>query len=499
MSKRVVGSEWLKQKLSLSGYQLSKRSFIGTQNKIEVAPDGTIDQQFGTKYGPQEDSIPAHLEFMLKYDDLNLDFLDGVFRHVDEQDLVAFISAVPGGRYNRKLGFLYEWLTEKRLSLDFEPSGNYVDLLDQEHYITGKTIKNSRWKINNNLLGGPHFCPVVRRTRILEEALSFNYKAKIEDLKQEFSPEVFARATQYLYRKETKSSYEIESEMPSPERIDRFITILHQAGKAPSVEVLSEKSLTALQNAIVDPRYTQPGFRNFQNFIGQTSYRMEEIYHYICPPPDMVQSMMKGLIDVEDKTKGNHAVVRAAIVAFGFVFIHPFEDGNGRIHRFLIHDMLTRDGLAEHGLIIPVSAHMINNMNEYDIALESYSKPLMRRIKFTRDDKGEITITNPSEVNAYFRYPDLTMQSAYLAKTIQATIQEDLSEELFFLERYDELKRALQNLIDMPDKRLNDIIVFLHQNKGVFPKRRKKDFEEITEEEFTKMEHIYVEIFNNKS
>jgi hypothetical protein len=29
------------------------------------------------------------------------------------------------------------------------------------------------------------------------------------------------------------------------------------------------------------------------------------------------------------------AVIHAAAVAFGFVYMHPFEDGNGRIHRFL--------------------------------------------------------------------------------------------------------------------------------------------------------------------
>ncbi|MET0573239.1 MAG: Fic family protein, partial [Pedobacter agri] len=317
------------------------------------------------------------------------------------------------------------------------------------------------------------------------------------ELKEEFSPEVFKRATQYLYRKETKSSYEIESEKPSPERIDRFIAILYKAGTAPSAEVLDVKSLTELQNAIVDQRYAQKGFRNFQNFVGQTNYRMEEIYHYICPPPYMVKSMMEGLIELEEKTTGGPAVVRAAIIAFGFVFIHPFEDGNGRIHRFLIHDMLTRDGLSEHGLIIPVSAHMVNNMRDYDAALENYSKPLMQRIKFKRDERGEIIITNPKEVNAYFRYPDLTQQCAYLATTIQATIKQDLSEELHFLERYDELKRELQNLIDMPDRRLNEVIIFLHQNKGVFPKRRKKNFEEITEEEFAEMEKIYNDIFDN--
>ncbi|SMC79493.1 Fic family protein [Pedobacter nyackensis] len=497
MAKQVVGSEWLKQHLGLAGYQLTKRSFIGTQNKTEMAPDGTIDQQFGSKYIPTEDSMPAHLEFLLKYDDLNLDFLSAVFAHIDEQELIPYILRSPSGKYSRKLGFLYEWLTGKQLDLYLQPNGNYVDLLDEVDYVTGKTVKNSRWRINDNLLGGPKFCPIVRRTEELEATLLIDYKAEIEDLKQEFSPEVFKRATQYLYRKETKSSYEIESEKPSPERVDRFIAILYQAGTASGAEVLGERGLTALQNAIVDPRYAQPGFRDFQNFIGQTSYRMEEIYHYICPPPDMVQSMMVGLIDVEEKTVGEPAVVRAAIIAFGFVFIHPFEDGNGRIHRFLIHDMLTRDGLAEHGLIIPVSAHMVDNMGDYDAALESYSKPLMQRIKFSRDEKGEVTITNPEEVNSYFRYPDLTAQSTYLAKTIQNTIRQDLSEELQFLERYDELKRELQNLIDMPDRRLNDIIVFLHQNRGVFPKRRRKNFEEITEEEFEKMERIYSDVFNN--
>lgn len=158
--------------------------------------------------------------------------------------------------------------------------------------------------------------------------------------------------------------------------------------------------------------------------------------------------------------------------------------------------MLARDGLAEHGLIIPVSAHMVNNMKDYDAALESYSKPLMQRIRFPRDDKGEVVITNPDEVSAYFRYLNLTMQIAYLAQTIKATIQQDLSEELQFLERYDELKKGLQNIVDMPDRRLNDIIKFLHQNRGVFPKRRKRNFEEIKEEEFVKMEQFYNDIFS---
>jgi hypothetical protein len=46
-----------------------------------------------------------------------------------------------------------------------------------------------------------------------------------------------------------------------------------------------------------------------------------------------------------------------------------------------------------------------------------------------------------------------------------------------------------------PDKKLNDAIVFLHQNKGLFPNRPKKQFPEITGEEIETMEKIYNEIF----
>jgi Fic family protein len=52
------------------------------------------------------------------------------------------------------------------------------------------------------------------------------------------------------------------------------------------------------------------------------------------------------------------AVIAAAMLAFGFVYVHPLEDGNGRIHRYLIHHILTGRGCSldifslKHGLSI---------------------------------------------------------------------------------------------------------------------------------------------------
>jgi len=496
MAHRAAGYQWIKQHFGLNDYRLTHRSYIGTRHKIEVSLDGTIEEIYGPKYAPLEESIMAHLEFALKYDDLNLDFMQALFKRTEIKEIIDHIKNNPSGKYSRKIGYIYEWLT--RTQLDFEPeaSGNYIDLIDSDKYITGSIHKNNRWRINDNLLGVPDFCPIIRRSAAIEEYLKIDFQKEIENLKAEFSPEIFNRATQYLYRKETKSSYEIESEKPTPDRINRFVNLLYEAGKEPASEVLEEKNLTKLQNAIVDPRYKQEGYRDFQNYIGQSNYRLEEIYHYICPPPKMVVPMMSGLALTEQKTRAVSPVIRAAIISFGFVFIHPFLDGNGRIHRFLIHDILIRDGLVGKDVIIPVSAHVVSNMQEYDAALEAYSKPLMKRIQFNKDEKGELIIINPDEIKAYFQYPDLTIQAIFLAKAIMETIRHDLSEELLFLERYDEFKRELLQLIDMPDKRANDLIVFIHQNKGIFPNRRKKNFEEISDEEFTAIENIYQSVFS---
>lgn len=496
MQQQTAGFQWLKEHLNLQYFKLTHISFIGSRNKIEIGIDNVVEETFGAKYAPAEDGILPHIEFGLKYDDFSLDFLNAVFKQTDEEEIIQYIKKNPTGKYSRKIGFLFEWLTGESLDLDFSISGNYVDFLDPEKYITGSVNKNSKWRINDNLLGGKDFCPVVRNTHQLEELLNVDYTGEIENLKSEYSVEVFNRATQYLYRKETKSSYEIESEKPTPDRMNRFVNLLYEAGRKSAKETLSEETLTNLQNAIVDPRYKQEGYRKFQNYIGQTNYRLEEIYHYVCPPPVWVHPMMNGLLNSEEKTKSLSPIVRAAIVSFGFVFIHPFLDGNGRIHRFLIHDFLARDGFVEKGIILPVSAHMLNNMAEYDTVLESYSVPLMKRIQFSKDEEGELIINNIEEVECYYKYPDLTLQTSFLAKTINETIKQDLNDELLFLERYDELKREILQLIDMPDQRVNEIIVFLHQNKGIFPKRRKKNFPEIIEEEFSKIEDIYRVIFS---
>jgi len=64
-----------------------------------------------------------------------------------------------------------------------------------------------------------------------------------------------------------------------------------------------------------------------------------------------------------------------------------------------------------------------------------------------------------------------------------------------FLQRYDEAKRELQKIVDMPDKDINLMFIFLHQNKGIFPKRRRGDFSKLTDEEIARMEALYRSVY----
>lgn len=490
-----LGGEWLKENYKLYAYPLTHRSYLGTRPKIELGENGEVIEIYPPHYSPKQDPL-AHIVFYLKYDDINFDFLKVVFGCISLDEVTQFIQQKPKGRYERRIGMLYEFLTSSKLPVPDLGKENYIDLLDTEKYVTGKSVKIARWNVNNNLLGNTDYCPVIRRTKQLENSLQYNFEKLFEDITNAFPREIFNRAVDYLYTKETRSSYQIEKEKPSPEREQRFVSLLEKAGQQSIETLLSEKNLTSLQNEIVDPRYAAKGFRSFQNYIGQTTYNFKEIVHYVCPPPAFILSIMNGLAHTAQKSEGIHPIVRATVIAFGFVFAHPFEDGNGRLHRFLIHDVLTRDKLVPTGLIIPVSAHMVDHMKEYDDILEAYSQPLMLRVKYEMKNDNTMVVTNASEIEGYFRYPDLTDQVIYLARTVKSTITEDIYQEMEFLVKYEEVKAAIQQIVDMPSRNIDLMIKYLHQNRGELAARKRKFFPELTDDEIAKMQMAFKEIFD---
>ena len=494
---RKVGSIWLQEKLNIQGYRLTHESYIGTTDKTELSSTNTIIRTFKSKYDVKIDQPMFHIEFALKYDDLNLAFIKEVFATLGHQTIADYIKANPNRKYSRIIGFLYEFTGIKAIEVNVTTT-NYEDVLDASRYVTGSITKISKWKVNNNLLGSKEYCPIIRRTTELRELLDWNIQEALERLKHEYSPVIFKRASYYLYKKESKSSSEIEQEEPPQDRMDKFIALLEEAGQKSFEESLSEEELVRIQNIIVDPRYIDDGFRNFQNYVGQTMRDYTQKIHYVCPPPQFVKPLMKGLVDLNKKNGLTASIIKATMVSFGFVYIHPFEDGNGRIHRFLIHDILVRDGIVPNSTILPVSAQILANINQYDATLELLSKAIAQKVRYDISDSGEMTVHNAPDIETLYRYPDLTNHTIFLAKAIQSTITKDIPEELLFLQCYDELKSNIQDIVDMPDNKVDRMIIFLHQNKGKLSSRKRKFYKELTDNEIEQMEQAYKQIFERE-
>lgn len=477
-----IGYQWLIKNLDLEVPPPVQISLIGEPDKSESYPKDKI-KIFRKEYQVPDDPI-SHLAFALKHEPVDLSIIDRTLRTIDKKTLEDHLKEHLG-IYERKIGFYHEFLIGQDLDTPKMTAGNYIDLLDPAEYFTALADKSQKWRVNNNLLGTPAFCPMVRKTPVLLEFIAKNLDKKVQDLMSSYPSSVILRANQYLYLKETKSSFLIEREEPKGDRIQRFVQLLHRRN---AFSGMNKEDFVRIQNMIVDPRFASKDYRTDQNYVGERLGNGTEIVHYISPSPASVGSMMEGLIDTMTRTRQEvHPVIRAACLSFGFVFIHPFDDGNGRIHRFLIHDILAKGSFTPDEAIFPVSAHILNNMADYDRCLESFSRKVMETSRYEIDSEGILTKSNDTDF--LYRYFDATVMSEYLFKVIEETINVDIPAELDFLLRYEKAKKEMQTIVDMPDNKIDLFIQVCRQNDGVLSaSKRKKFFSMLSDEEVDHLE-----------
>src|SRR5690606_3087823 len=131
---------------------------------------------------------------------------------------------------------------------------------------------------------------------------------------------------------------------------------------------------------------------------------------------------------------------------FGFVFVHPFEDGNGRLHRYLIHHVLAEKGFTPEGLVFPVSYVILERIKQYRQVLEAYSEPRLKFIKWRPTEKNNVEVLN--ETIDLYRYFDVTCQAEFLFNCIKETIETVLPSEIDYLMKHDEMKRFIESYIE---------------------------------------------------
>jgi hypothetical protein len=462
---------------------------IGARHRMTETPEWRI---FTPRYQPKPD-LEGHLTFALKYEGLDLAVLKRLFLAVGPGDIEAIVRATPTGSYARRVWFLYEWLTGRALDLPSADKGTYVPALDPEQQWGSEGENSPRHRVRNNLPGTPDFCPLVFRTPRLDQFIAMDLAARARAVVNSVPRDLLARTAAFLLLKDSKSSHVIEGEQPPQDRVQRWGRAIGEAGKAP----LDLEELLRLQRIVIgDERFVRLGLRREVGFVGEHDRETHApIPDHIGARPDDLPSLVEGMIAVDRiATERLDAVIAAAILAFGFVYLHPFEDGNGRIHRYLIHHVLARRGYNPAGIHFPVSAAILDRIDEYRDALESYSRRLLPVIRWEPAENQNIRVLN--DTADFYRFFDATPHAEFLYGCVRQTIEEDLPNEARFLENLDRFRSAVETIVDMPDRTLDNLFGFLRQNGGRLSRRaREKEFAALTDEETRRIEEAYSDSF----
>ena len=463
-----------------------------THSRSQQVVDGRTRRIVPAPQWPGDDTY-SHLKFALRYEGLHLGILRAVLPRLDPVELAAQIRAEPTGAYARRIWFLTESFTGTPLDLPDLTMGNYTPLADPEAVYTGTIRRSARHRVAMNLLGDLDFCFLLRRTTELAHADAQRFDITCEKLMQEVPPEIFQRTLDYLYSKETRSSFAIEHETPDQKRAANFVRLLQQSN---SQDYLQRDALVTLQNAIVDSRFANTGgWRDTvqppeQNFLAGARAPNFEGIHFIPPRPQEINALMTGWLRASRLALESEAppVVVAAAIAWAFVFLHPFTDGNGRIHRFLIHHVLARRGFAPRGLVFPVSASMLEDHCAYDTSLETFSKPLLPLLEWQMDDNRRLRVLHDS--SDLYRFIDYTAIATALYQFVQRTVERDLPQELTFLRGYDNARSAMHDILELPDPLADRFIQFCKQNgwRLSIAKRNTGGLEKLTDSEIAALE-----------
>src|SRR5690606_23859142 len=107
---------------------------------------------------------------------------------------------------------------------------------------------------------------------------------------------------------------------------------------------------------------------------------------------------------------------------------------------------------------------------------------LLPLIRWAPTEKFNVRVLN--DTHDFYRFFDATPHAEFLYECVRQTFEHDLPYETDFLGRYDEFRRRIEAMIDMPERTIDLLFRFLRQNSGALSSRaRNREFAALTEAE----------------
>lgn len=466
----MLGYEFLRQSLELSAFPVVRPAITKPVTRIEQA--GAF-LAIPRHVSPVTDNPVAHLLFALKHEGTNLQILAEVMDKIDPGDLLSELRKSPTGTYTRVACYLWEKFTGKLLEGCPEISGPTADVFNPAKYIVGESVRNSKWRVAFNGLGTINYCATVEKTPYIQESIRSDVLGRTNDFIETLGGGVMDRALAWAYLHETESTFAIERESPSEDKSRAFVALLQQAHER---RLLSEDYLVELQNSIVNNPFDKAAsFRLSQNWL-KGPMRGAAGVTYLPPPPEIASNIMDELIFfINNPPKNIDPIITASIASFGFVFTHPFSDGNGRLSRFLFHRSLCQSGKLEKGLILPVSVAMKNHESEYLSVLQEYSRP-SRELWSVKWIDGDEYVSEFNGSAATYQYWDATPCVEFGYKMASHALEVELKNETEFLVRYDKILKEVDKNFDVRGSVLSSLVMLCLDNNNVISNNRRKQF-----------------------
>jgi len=447
---------------------------------------------FDKRYWPGDD-VAAHLEFFLKHEDADFLILKRIFNTAPQAEIENIVRAAPTALHVRRAWYFYETLTGRTLDVPDAPRVNAADLLDPKAYFTGKPRFSKRHRVRDNLLGAGRYCPIIRRTETLERYLALDLAARARDTVGRTGGHLVARAASFLLLADSRASFQIEGERPPRNRLERWGRAVLKAGR----NKLTRDELIRLHGVLIeDTRFVRAGLRPDGVFLGERDHLGDPLPEFIGARAQDLPDLMDGMLEANDRMRddGLDPGLQAAATAFGFVYVHPFEDGNGRLHRCLIHHVLAERHFTPTGMVFPVSSVMLDRIDDYRTTLQAHSGPLMPFIEWRPTPERNVEVLN--DTADLYRYFDCTHAAEFLYACVHRTVEEDLPREIEYLRRHDQAMQRIMEAVEMPDRLAENLVMFIRQNRGTLSKnRREGEFRQLRDVEVVLIEGIVRDAF----
>lgn len=477
MAGLSVGYEFLRQALGLQLPPPPRRAEVRAVTRVEwhgdvLAVPRHVAPGPGETYESPDACLVDHVVFALRYEGTRLDILHDALQRLSCDAMVRALDGAPTGAWTRKACYLWEEFTAQRLPVDDRPATGYVGIFGEDRYFTNpRGPTSTRWRVRFNGLGSLRYCATVERTPEIQQLLAHKVMDRLNDAMARLGNELLRRTLDWAYLSETQGSFAIEGEEPGQTKAQTFAAVLRQAHQK---RPLSEDYLCELQNEVLtNPLLREYQFRDRQNWLRAGGGGSSSVT-YVPPPPGLAAELMAELMAFANAAlPGLDPLIAAGVTSFGFVFIHPFMDGNGRLGRLLIHHALCLAGVLDNGFVLPISVAMHRNEQEYLSALTAFSAPVRGFWSVVRVDGDQFDCQFLGSESLY-RYWDATPATAFTLRMASQAVERDLLEESRFISDFDRVYRAVSSEHDLRSNDLAVLVTLALREGGLSAAKRKR-------------------------